>query len=235
MDEERGSLAGGMAGMLNVFIDPAATAKRVPNPWSWLWPVLVLSAVYLVFAYQLLPYSLQLMDATLAQRQVPPEALERTRGMMHTTTQITTPLTPVLVIGFMLLIALCVKGVYGIMDIRPKFRDVFSLLAACSLIPMLQYVATYFVIRMKGDAVETPEQMTPPFGLDIFLPGIHGPLLALIGFFSIFEIWFIVVLVVGLAALTRSSKMQALLASTPAWLLPLAFRLIGSLFQNKAA
>src|SRR5205814_8940406 len=112
--------------------------------------------------------------------------------MTHTITKITTPLTPVFVIGFLALFALLVKVMYSMMHVRPRYRDVFSLLAACSLIPLLQFIATYVVLRAKGDAITTPEQMTPPFGLDIFFQGSKGVLFALLNFFSIFEIWYLV-------------------------------------------
>ncbi len=235
MSEATGSATDGLVGMMNVFVDPATTASKVPSRLSWLWPVLVLTIGYLVFAYLMMPYSLQLMDATLAKQNVPAESLDRTRSMMHMTARITTPMTPLFVIGFIALFALLIKVAYTMMDIRPKFRDVFSLLASCSLIGMLQYIAGYFVIRAKGDQIESSEQMTPPFGLDIFFSGIHGPLFGFLSFFSIFEIWFLVVLCIGLAYLTRSSKTKALLAITPAWLIPLVFRIIGSLFQKGPA
>ena len=224
----------GLVGTLNVFVDPATTAKRVPSKLSWLWPLAILCIVYLIFAYQMLPYALQMMDASLAQRNIPAESMERTRSMMHTTTSFTTPLTPVFVIGFVALFAVLIKVVYSMLGTKTRFRDLFSLVAACSLIPMLQYVASYFVLRAKGDPITTPEQITPPFGLDIFFSGIHGPLFALLSFFSIFQIWFIIVLVFGLAYLTGSSKTKAFIASTPAWLIPLAFRLVGSIFQRSA-
>lgn len=229
-----GSFMDGLVGMLNVFVDPATTARRVPSPYSWLWPVAVLAIGWTVFAYLMMPFTLQLMDATLAKQNVPAERLEATRGAMHTVTSFTTPLTPLIIIGVIALLALLVKVVYGIMDVRPRFRDVFSLLACCSIISLLQYAATYFVLKMKGDPIESPEQLTPPFGPDIFLPNLHGTALAFVGFFSIFELWFILVLVFGLAALTKSSKLKAFFASTPAWLLPLVLRIVGSLFQRPA-
>lgn len=235
MAEPSGGILNGLIGALNVFIDPAETARRVPSKWSWVWPLLLLCLGYLVFAYMLLPYTLQLMDATLAQRNVPSENMERASSMMHAATKITTPLTPAFIIGFLALEALLIKVLFAMMDNRPRFRDVFSLLAACSLIPFLQYALSYVVLRIKGDPVESPEQMTPPFGLDIFLPHLHGPAFAFISFFSIFEIWFIVVLVIGLAHLTHTSKTKSLIASIPAWLLPLAMKLVSSLFQRSPA
>jgi hypothetical protein len=109
------------------------------------------------------------------------------------------------------------------------------MLAACSIIPLLQQAATYVVLRTKGDPVENPEQMAPPFGLDIFMQGIHGAALAFVHFFSIFTVWYLVVLVFGLAYLTKSTKMQALIAITPVWLLPLAMALLGAMFQKQAS
>ncbi|MGI8742340.1 MAG: YIP1 family protein [Bryobacteraceae bacterium] len=228
-----GGLAGGLTGMMNVFVDPAETARRVPSKLSWLWPVIVLAIIYTVFGYLMLPYAMQLVDARMAERNMPPEQLERAQSMAHTVTKFTTPLAPLWIIGFLALTALLIKVFYSIMDVRPRFRDVFSLLAACSIIPALQYIATYIVLRSKGDAITSPEQLMPPFGLDIFLQGAKGVFLAILHFFSIFEIWYLIVLVLGLSYLTRSSKSKAIIAATPAWVLPLLLALLGALFQQR--
>jgi len=88
------------------------------------------------------------------------------------------------------------------------------------------------VIRSRGDAIENAEQLQPPFGIDLFTPGLHGPLLAILNFFSIFEIWYLIVLGLGLAFLTGVSKSKAFVAITPAVLIPLLFKVIGSLFSQ---
>ena len=74
----------------------------------------------------------------------------------------------------------------------------------------------------------------PPFGLDIFIPA-HGVLLAILNFFSIFQIWFLVILALALAALTGSSKGKAFAAITPAWLIPLIFKIIGAAFTPSSS
>ena len=86
-------------------------------------------------------------------------------------------------------------------------------------------------MRTKGDEITSQEQMSPAFGLDIFIPA-HGVLLTHLNFFSIFQIWSLVILALALAALTGSSKGKAFAAITPAWLIPLIFRIIGSLFSG---
>jgi hypothetical protein len=121
-------------------------------------------------------------------------------------------------------------GVTGsIVGLRAKFRDIFSLMMACSLISSLQYIASYIVLRTKGDEITSQDQMTPPFGLDIFIPA-HGVALAFLNFFSIFQIWYLVIFGLALAALAGSTKGKAFIAMTPAWVIPLIFRLIGAAF-----
>jgi hypothetical protein len=232
VEERKLTLGDGFIGMLNVFVDPAATAKRVPAPLSWIWPVITLSITYIVIAYLTVPYALALADTRMAQQNMTPEQMERARSIAHTVTQFTTPLTPIFVIGLLALFAWLVGLVGSMVGMRAKFRDVFSLMAACSLIPVLQSIATIIVIRVKGDEITSQEQLMPPFGLDIFFQDVHGPLLAILNFFSIFQIWYLVVLTFGLAYLTKSTKGKAFAAITPAWLVPLFLRIVQSMFQG---
>lgn len=232
MAEASGGIASGLVGMLNVFIDPAATAKRVPAKLFWLWPLITLTIIYVVFSYLMLPYTLQLVDARInqqmQQRGLPPEQVERAKRIADTFSQFTGLITPVVVIGVIALLAWLVTLTGSMAGLRAKFRDVFSLMAACALIPALQYIANFIVIRAKGDEIQSPEQLTPPFGIDIFFQSAHGALLAFLNFFSIFEIWYLVVLLFGLAYLAGASKGKAFVAIAPAWILPLLFRVIGA-------
>lgn len=229
-EEKTPSVASGLIGMLNVFVDPATTGKRIPAKLSWLWPVITFSIIYGVVGYLMMPYAMQLADAAIAERSaqqgLKPEQIERAQSMAHTISRAGAVLNPVILIVVILILAWLVSGMGSINGVRTKFRDVFSLMAACSLIQALQSIATYVVVRAKGDEIRSVEQLTPPFGLDIFLQDLHGPLFAVVNFFSIFEIWYIIVLGVGLAALAKSSKGKAFAAITPAWVLPLLLRVI---------
>jgi hypothetical protein len=195
----------------------------------WLWPLIILSIIFIVFGYLMMPYTLQLGEVRLAQQNVPPERLENARNMTRTITQVFVYLVPVFLVLFTMLGAWLVAVTGSIVGLRAKFRDIFSLMMATSLIAALQYIATYIVLRTKGDEITSQEQMTPAFGLDIFIPA-HGILLTLLNFFSIFQIWSLVMLALALASLAGSSKGKAFAAITPAWLIPLIFRIIGSMF-----
>ncbi len=233
------SVGTGMAGMLNAFVDPKGLARAVPAKLFWLWPVISLAVIYGVFGYLMLPYTMQLIDSRMAQQfaqqGVPPERAERAQQIAHMFAQFTFVVTPVIVILMTIVMAWLVSVTGSVVGLKAKFRNVFSLMAACSLITALQTVAVYVVVRTKGDEIQSPEQMTPPFGVDIFLQNIHGPLLALVNFFSIFEIWYLIILTLALAALAKSSVGKAFFALTPAWLLPLLFRVVGTMFGPTAS
>ncbi len=229
-EEKAPSVGSGLVGMINVFVDPAATARRVPAKLSWLWPLITFSIIYGVVGYLLAPYTTQLADAAIAERSAQqglrPEQIERAQNLAHTFGRVGAVLGPVALILAMLFLAWLVSTMGAMSGARAKFRNVFSLMAACSLIQALQSVAAYIVVRAKGDEIRSVEQLTPAFGLDIFLQDLHGPLFAIVNFFSIFEIWYIVVLGVGMAALAKSSKGKAFVAITPAWILPLLVKMV---------
>jgi Yip1 domain len=234
--EQKLSVADGFLGMFNAFVDPAGLAKRVPAPLSWLWPLITLIVIYVVFGYLMLPYTLAVVDLAISQRikeqNVPLEQAQRAADVAHKIYQFLPVATPVIFVLFLLLFAWLVSAMASMAGVRAKFRDIFALMAACQLIQVLQTIAIYIVVRAKGDEITSQEQLTPPFGLDIFLQNIHGALYGLVNFFSIFEIWYLVVLTFGLAYLGKSSKGKAFFAITPAWVLTLIIRMVQSMLQG---
>lgn len=235
LGEQKPGVGAGLVGMLNVFVDPKATAKRVPAPLSWLWPLITLCIIYIVVGMMTAPYAISIGDAQIAQRGLTGDQVENARKITHVIAQITPVITPVVVILFLMLFAWLTVVVGSMAGLRAKFRDVFSLMAACSLVPALQSIATIIVVRAKGDEITSQEQLTPPFGLDIFLQNIHGPLLALVNYFSIFQIWYLIVLTIGLAALAKTTKGKAFFAITLTWVVPLFLRIIQAMFQGNAS
>jgi len=236
VEDKKLTLGDGFVGMLNVFVDPKTTAKDVPAPLSWLWPLITLTIIYIVTGYLMLPYVMNLIDVRInqqiSQQNTPVEQAERARTVAHAIYQFYPLAIPVIVVVFILFFGWLVSAMASMAGLRTKFRDVFSLMAACSLIPALQSIATYIVLRAKGDEITSQDQLTPPFGLDIFLQNIHGGLLGLVNFFSIFQIWYLIVLTLALAYLGKSTKGKAFFAITPAWLLPLVIRVIQGMFQS---
>ena len=239
MADENLGVTSGLVGMFNAFVDPMGLAKRVKTKLFWLWPLVTICIIYIVVGYLMLPYTLQAVDFSIQQRMaaqnLPPERMESARTMAHAFSGVGIAFTPVFVVGVLALLAWLVTITGSMLGLRAKFRDVFSLMAACALIPALQYIASYIVVRTKGDEIQSPEQLMAPFGADIFIQDVHGVALAFLNFFSIFEIWYLVILGLSLAYLTGSSKGKAFAAITPAWVIPLLLVIIRARFSPGAS
>jgi membrane-associated PAP2 superfamily phosphatase len=238
MAEESSGIGSGLAGMLNVFVDPGTTAKHAAKKGFWLWPAVTLVIGFMVFGYLMMPYNAQLGEAKFQERaqtqNLPAEQVETAKKVTHIIGYVLIFVIPVFVILFSMLFAWLVNVMLSMVAAKGRFRDTFGLMLACGLIPFLQYAAGYVEMRAKGDPITNQEQMQPPFGLDIFLQGLHGVPLAFVHFFSIFQIWYLVVLTVGISALYGISKGKAFAAITPAWVVPLIFALIGAAFSGKS-
>lgn len=225
MAEETPGAASGILGMFNAFIDPAGLAKAAKAKLFWLWPLIVFLIVFIVVGYLMLPYTTQLMDAKLAEKAMPPEQLENTKAMMHKFAPVGLVINPIFIVLIIMLCSWLVSVTGSMVGVRAKFRDVFSISMACSLIGCLQYIASYIVIRTKGDEIVNQDQLTPAFGLDIFIPA-HGAALGFLNYFSIFQIWSLVIFGLALASLASVSKGKAFAALTPAWVIPLILRVV---------
>lgn len=231
VEEKKLTVGDGLVGMLNAFVDPKATAKRIPAPLSWLWPVILLFIIYGGVGVMTAPYAISIADAQIAQRGLPADQVETARRITHIISQVTPIVTPVFVLLFLALFAWLVAVTGSIAGLRAKFRDVFALMASCSLIVALQSIAVIIVVRAKGDEITSQEQLQPPFGLDIFFQNVHGALLALLNYFSIFQVWYLIVLTLGLSYLAKTSKGKAFFAITPAWVVPLLIRVVQAMLQ----
>jgi hypothetical protein len=229
--ENRPSVSAGITGMFNVFIDPAATAKAVRAPLAWLWPLIVTSIASIIYGLFFTPLMIDTM------RKYPPNGasgaqLDQAIHITEIVTKVSFFVSPLIIAGAIAFFSALIMLTASMMSTRVKFRDIFSLMSMCSLINVLQIIASYFVLRAKADEIGSMQQLQPAFGLDIFFSELKGPLFAILNYFSLFQVWYLVILGLSLAYLTGSSKGKAFAAITPAWLIPLLFKIVGSLFQR---
>jgi hypothetical protein len=116
--------------------------------------------------------------------------------------------------------------------VKATFRQLFNLAAGCSLISVLESIAIIVILRAKGE-VSSVAELRPALGLDIFLPeGTNKFLVAVLGYFSVFQIWWIVMLALVFAAAFRVDKSKAFLVIAPLVLLGFLWRVVAAAFQR---
>ena len=220
------TIADDLAGMGSFFVDPSGAARRVFHKWFWVGPLVLFSVVSLVVAYILAPMTLRVMESMgLNERQV-----QVAETMQH----VTMWFAPVSAAVIYAIEALILFGVASVMSVSASFRSMFNLVAGCSLIQMLAAIAGVVIVKMRGE-VATMADMRPALGIDIFLPeGTNKFLLAFVGYFSIFEIWWIVMMVLVLSRAFRISAGKAFAIVLPLVLVGVLFRVIVAAFGRGA-
>ncbi len=226
------TVADDIAGMGSFFIDPPGAAQRIFRKWFWLGPLILISIVSTIAIYMRMPFIQHVMEVAPPSASLSPEQLQKNIGIAMTVQRISMYLTPVLTGVFMAVQALILLGMCSVLTVNAKFRSLFNLVAGCSLIQMLAAIASLVILKAKGEA-STMAALSPPLGLDIFLSeGANKYLTAFVGFFSLFEIWWAVMMVLILSAAFRINKGKAFAIVLPLLLLGLVFRLAGAVFQQ---
>ncbi len=224
---------GRIFGMFNIFIDPGSAAKYIRLPWSWLWPLLLGGLIIGTCMYQTVPMSLQAMQYE-PPNNMSPEQLQKSLPMIEKTQRFMAFFMPVMIGLMTALIAGILSAACAVMDVNSKFRDNYALLTTSGLIGAVGYAAGFLVLKMKGDSIQSMRELRPAFGLDLFMPeGTNRFLLAVLNYFSIFTIWYIIILGLTFACLYKTSKGKGFAVTAPVWMVGILFALIGAIFGGK--
>jgi hypothetical protein len=221
-----------LAGMGSFFIDPQGAARRVFHRWFWVGPLVLFSIVTVIANYVMMPMVQHVLEVSPIPAGASPEQYQRGMDMAMTIQRVSMYFSPLIVALILALQALVVFAACSVLTIDVKFRWVFNLVAGCSLIQMLASVASLAILKGKGE-ISTMAELRPALGLDIFLPeGTNKYATAFLGYFSIFEIWWIVMMVLVFSAAFRVSKGKAFAAILPLLIVSILLRIGAAVFQK---
>lgn len=222
---------GDLAGMAHFFIDPAGAAKYIFRKWFWVGPLVLVGAISVITYYLTLPMIQHVLEIT------PPENASSEQyqrgieiGMMIQ--RIVVFLMPLIIaviwaVGALILFAMC-----SVLSVNAKFLWLFNAVAGCALIQLLGGLAGFAILKAKGE-VSTMAELRPALGFDIFMPeGTNKYAVALAGYFSVFEIWWIVMMVLVLSAAFRITKGKAFTIVSPLIIMNVLLRLVGAAIQH---
>jgi hypothetical protein len=226
------NLSSDALGMFNFFIDPAAAAKYVFRKWFWVAPLILVGAVSLLLYYMTLPMIQHVLEVTPPPANTPPEQYQRGMEIGMMIQRVVAILMPLWIAIIWAVSALIMFAMCSVTSVNAKFLWLFNLLAGCSLIPLLGGIASFAILKAKGE-VSTMAELRPALGLDIFMPeGTNKYAVAFVGYFSVFELWWIVMMVLVFSAAFRVSKGKAFSIVLPLVVLAILFRVVGAAFQR---
>jgi hypothetical protein len=225
-------MAKDIAAVFSMFLDPASAVERIGGKWIWTIPMALLGVVSALLAWVIGPLSMRIVLRN------PPDGMSREQlrqslAMAEKFAGVGIVIAPLTAIAVTLVLALLLLVACQVLGISGRFPQFFNLVSMASIVKVVGALASFAVIVAKGPDIQSMEELSPPFGLDLLLPeGTNHALLAAVNYFSIFQVWFLIVLALGLAAFAKTSKGKAFLAITPLWALPLCMAVIGSLLRR---
>jgi hypothetical protein len=229
---ESETLGGDLAGMGSFFIDPQGAARRVYHKWFWIGPLVIFSIVSVIASYLMLPMVQHVLQVSPIPNGASPEQYQRGMEMALTIQRVSMYFSPAIVALILALQALVIWATCSVLTIDVKFRWLFNLVAGCSLIQVLASLASLAILKGKGE-ISTMAELRPALGLDIFLPeGTNKYAMAFLGYFSIFELWWIVMMALVFSAAFRVSKGKAFAAVLPLVAVSILLRIGSAVFQK---
>ncbi|HEY1950682.1 MAG TPA: YIP1 family protein [Bryobacteraceae bacterium] len=231
--ERSESVGDNLAGIPSFFIDPEGAARRVHTKWFWIGPLVIISIAGIIVGSLIIPIVQHVMEVAPLPPGATPEQFQKGVAISLMIQKILfTYLGPVLAAAVLAIEAGLLAAISSVMGVKTTFRQLFNLVSGCALIGMLEQIAVIVILKAKGD-ISSVAELRPPMGIDIFLSeGTNKFLLAFLGYFSIFQIWWIVMLVLIFAVAFRVTKGKALSVVAPMVLLGLAWRLAMTAFQR---
>lgn len=209
--------------LIDVVFAPGATFDDVREHPRWLMPLLIVVAITVVVSFLMMPMTIELQRAQMAERGMTPEQIENALGMVRFFSVIG---APVAVVVFTALFALLFWGWAAISGAhQASYKIAFTAMVYSGVIQILQAIAQTVVVYIKGPEQVALEGGPPTFGLALFLergdmPGLLWGLVASVNFFAIWSL--IVMAIAGIHAM-RMSKGAAYAFAIVTWLIGAVF------------
>lgn len=229
---DSGGFVDDIAGVADFLIDPGGAARRLPHKFFWIVPLILVSAVMLIAGVMNLPLVQQAMANQPPPPNVNPEQFQNQMRIGLIIQRVALYCSPLLMMLFGAITALIVMASCVVIDLKPRFIEMFNLMMGLSIIDGLKAIATTFILHMKGEPSGIAD-LQPALGLDIFTStGANKVLVAILAYINVFQIWQIVMAILIFAAAYRVSKTKAAIAVGPLFALGLILRLVGAMFSR---
>lgn len=209
-----------MRKILYLFVEPTRLFTELKENSSWIPSFIIVSLISIIIALLLKPAQTQLVIQQF-QNKLNPEQIEQALSQSRPFSIAGLTFTPLLILmKWTLLSGLILLGVFIFND-SFQFKQSFSIISYSSLIPLMGKIFNTGIIYLNGIyTVNSPHDLNT-IGLNIFFtPESVG-----IGFYSffsamsVFSIWYIVVVAIGLMVMANLDRVWAGFVSTFIWIL----------------
>ena len=220
---------GFLQSIIDIFVDPFKVFARIDAGLTWWKPFVLVTVVSVILGYLMLPLQQKVMELNLGN--LSEEQHQKAVEGFGKWAPVGLIVVPIGLIVIYLIVAAVMHLVINIMSSRSNFKKTLSLISFCGIITIIEQVITAVVLRMRGpESIESAADMKFSLSLAPLVGGGKGLLAAVLQSLSIFNIWYYVVLILGIAAIFRISRKAAIIPVLPIWIISIIVIWIGGRF-----
>ena len=226
--------------VIGVIFSPDATMASIAKRPDWVLPlVLILVASFIagIVIAQHVDFGATVRESVEQNKNLSQEQIDRAVNMGSAIGKVTTYLSPVigaislLIIAGVLLLAVRLMGGEG------DFKQAFSVTCYASIPGIIRAVVLVIIILARGGMITAQTLQTLVRSNLGFLADFKAnPMaFALLSSVDLFSIWFVVLLIIGFAYVSRLSKAKTAVIIVVLWIVATGFKLIGPALQSLRA
>jgi|GEM_PF-2179666 len=205
-------------GLIDVFVNPAALFGRLRDKPDWLIPLLVGAAVLLVVQYVMHPYAAR-ATLSLINDSMPPQAAQSIRESANKPVGWTIIFQPLGYAVMCLIGAGVLTGLAAMFTAAGKFKQIFSMFAFAKLVTIPAMALSLLVVVLRGvDSVNSMMDILWTLGPAMFVTE-NKLLFNILTQFSLFEVWYVILLVIGVEKVTGAKRGTAITTVAIYWVI----------------
>jgi hypothetical protein len=226
--------------IIGVIFSPDATFASIARRPDWVLPLVLLLITSFAAGIIMAPridFGSATREAMEQNKNMTQEQIDRAVTMSSSVAKVLTYIAPVLSLIGLLLIAGIVLLAFRLFGGEGNYKQAFSVTCYASVPSIIKSVVTLIIIVAKGGMIPAQTLTTIVRSNLGFLADYKtNPMaFALLSSFDIFSLWFLILLIIGFAYVSRVSKAKSAVIIISLWIVVLLLKLIGPALQSMRA
>lgn len=224
---------GFLQSLVDIIIDPVSVFRRIERGLTWWKPYIVIAVIMLVLGFLAMPIQRAAMSLSMssADEEQVAQALERMEQFAW--------LQPVGGAVWALIVILISAVVAHILitliSSQSNIKKTLSLIVYCRLIVVLGDIVKFVVLKMRGfENIESLADLRVNLSLAAFFPDIGSFGWAFLDSFGLFQVWYYILLVIGISIVFKASRKIAIVPVVPIWAGYLLWQFITTMLSGRA-
>jgi hypothetical protein len=229
-----------MQRVIGVIFSPDATFASIAKRPDWVLPLVLLLITSLVAGFiiaQHVDFGSAARESMEQNKNMPPEQVEKAVRIASSIGKVLTYLSPVLSLIGLLVIAGILLLAFRLFGGEGDFKQAFSVTCYASIPSIIKSAVTLIIMVARGGIMPVTALATlVPSNLGFLTDMKTNPMaFALLSSFDIFSVWFLALMIIGFAYVSRLSRAKSAVIMISLWFVVLLLKLIGPALQAMRA